>query len=152
LPRRARYTSRPKRRLSDKTTGGWYPIDFARGRPTNPARIPVSPSGRWYYTRRPQLIFPDHVHEFDAGERHCGGPEGLEPQHGSHQPLDRSMILFDDVVEVFGPGGSQCPSHVRHCDFRSPLRWQQFSFCQMAGFCGLRGGEARSLMVAGRVH
>jgi hypothetical protein len=41
------------------------------------------------------------VHEFDAGERHGGGLEGLEPQHRSHQPLDGSMILFDDVVEVF---------------------------------------------------
>jgi hypothetical protein len=25
-------------------------------------------------------------------------------QHGSHHPLDGSMILFDDVVEVFDPG------------------------------------------------
>jgi hypothetical protein len=41
------------------------------------------------------------MHEFDAGERHCGGPEGLESQHESHQPLDGSMILFDNVVEVF---------------------------------------------------
>jgi isocitrate lyase len=41
-------TSRPKHRLFDQRTGGWYPIDFARGRPGNPARIPVSPLGRWY--------------------------------------------------------------------------------------------------------
>jgi hypothetical protein len=26
-------------------------------------------------------------------------PEGLEPQHRSHQPLDRPVILFNDVVE-----------------------------------------------------
>jgi hypothetical protein len=29
-------------------TGGWYRIDFARSRHTNPARIPVSPLGCWY--------------------------------------------------------------------------------------------------------
>jgi hypothetical protein len=34
--------------------GRWYLIDFARGRPTNPARIPVVPSGRWYYSK-PQV-------------------------------------------------------------------------------------------------
>jgi hypothetical protein len=31
--------------------GRWYLIDFARGRPTNPARIPVGRPGRWYYPR-----------------------------------------------------------------------------------------------------
>src|SRR4051794_39289772 len=28
--------------------GRWYLIDLARGRPTNPARIPVGRPGRWY--------------------------------------------------------------------------------------------------------
>jgi AraC-like DNA-binding protein len=48
-----RYTSRPKHRLFEQRTVGWYLIDFARGpllrvlsRPTNPARIPVGRSGR----------------------------------------------------------------------------------------------------------
>jgi hypothetical protein len=45
------YTSRPKERRSDRRAGGRYLIDFARGRPTNPARIPVSPLGCWYYTQ-----------------------------------------------------------------------------------------------------
>jgi hypothetical protein len=27
---------------------GWYFIDFARGRPTNPARIPSGASAGWY--------------------------------------------------------------------------------------------------------
>jgi hypothetical protein len=43
------YTSRPKHWLFDRKTGGWYLIDFALGRPISPARIPASPSGRWYY-------------------------------------------------------------------------------------------------------
>jgi hypothetical protein len=58
---------------------------------------------RTHFARRQQLALPDHVHEFEAGQRHGGGPEGLEPQHRPHQPLDGSMILFDDVVEVFDP-------------------------------------------------
>jgi hypothetical protein len=33
---------------------GWYLIDFARSRHTNPARIPVSPLGCRYYTSRPE--------------------------------------------------------------------------------------------------
>jgi hypothetical protein len=54
-----------------------------------------------HFDCRQQLALPDHVHEFDAGKRHRGRPEGLEPQHRPYQPLDGSMILFDDVVEVF---------------------------------------------------
>jgi hypothetical protein len=41
-------TSRPKHRLFDQRTSGWYSIDLARGRPGNLAGIPVSPSGRLY--------------------------------------------------------------------------------------------------------
>jgi hypothetical protein len=41
------------------------------------------------------------VHEFDAGKRYRRRPEGLAPQHRPDQPLDGSMILFDDVVEIF---------------------------------------------------
>ena len=55
---------------------------------------------RTHLACRLQLIFPNHVHEFDAGKRHGGGPEGLQPQHRPYQSLDGSMILFDDVVEV----------------------------------------------------
>jgi hypothetical protein len=57
---------------------------------------------RWtHFVRRWQLAFPDHVHEFDAGKCRRGRTKGLEPQHRPYQPLDGSMILFDDVVEVF---------------------------------------------------
>jgi hypothetical protein len=38
---------------------GWYPVDFARSRHTNPARIPVSPSGCWYNT-----LFERVIHAF----------------------------------------------------------------------------------------
>jgi hypothetical protein len=46
------YTSRPKDRLFAKRSAGWYLIDFARSRHTNPARIPVIVNADWYYTSR----------------------------------------------------------------------------------------------------
>jgi hypothetical protein len=46
------------------------------------------------------LTFADHVHEFDATQDILGGAKGLEGEHGAGEPLDRSMILLDDVVEV----------------------------------------------------
>jgi TetR/AcrR family transcriptional regulator, transcriptional repressor for nem operon len=48
-----------------------------------------------------RLAVPDHVHLLDPGERHGGTPEGLEPQHRSHQSLDGSVILLNNVVEIF---------------------------------------------------
>jgi hypothetical protein len=41
---------------------GWYLIDFARGRPTNPACTPVGASAAWYHIAadgRDGGIFPD---------------------------------------------------------------------------------------------
>src|SRR6185312_12145818 len=43
------YTSGPDSCLIGRLSGRWYLIDFARSRHTNPARIPVSPAGCWYY-------------------------------------------------------------------------------------------------------
>ena len=48
-----------------------------------------------------QLALPDHVHDLDPGERHGGGPEGFEPEHQSRLPLNGSVILLDNIVEVF---------------------------------------------------
>jgi hypothetical protein len=45
---------------------GWYFIDFARGRPTNPARIPVGASAAWYY--RVAADFLQHMLPIDAGK------------------------------------------------------------------------------------
>jgi len=57
---------------------------------------------RWtHFAYRQQLSLPDHGHEFDANKPHRSRPEGLEPRHRVYQPLDGSMILFDDIVEVF---------------------------------------------------
>jgi hypothetical protein len=45
-----------------------------------------------------QLPFLEHVHEFDPDECVVGCVERFEPQHGSSDPFDGSMILLDDVV------------------------------------------------------
>ena len=44
-------TSGPKERPMTGRSGRWYLIDFAGGRPTNPARIPVARKGAWYYEK-----------------------------------------------------------------------------------------------------
>jgi hypothetical protein len=41
------------------------------------------------------------VHQLDPSERHGRGPEGLEPQHWSHRSLEGSMILLNNVAEIF---------------------------------------------------
>ena len=50
-----------------------------------------------------QLAFADHVRDFDPLECSGGRWEGLEPQHRSNSFLDRTVILFDHVVEVLDP-------------------------------------------------
>ena len=40
------------------------------------------------------------MREFDARQRHDGGPIGLEAEHGSAAALDRPLVLLDDLVQV----------------------------------------------------
>jgi hypothetical protein len=42
----------------------------------------------------------DATSEFDASNRNCRIGKRLEAFHGSASPLDRSMILLNDVVQV----------------------------------------------------
>ena len=44
----------------------------------------------------------DHVHGLDSGDEDSSTPKGLESEHGSGDPFDGPMVLFDDVVQVFG--------------------------------------------------
>jgi hypothetical protein len=46
------------------------------------------------------LPLGNHVRHLDATEQDAGAPEILEPEHGSGAPLDRAVILLDDVVQV----------------------------------------------------
>ena len=59
---------------------------------------------RWTQcTLRAQLALADHVHEFNSGESCRGGPNGFEPHHRPHHSFDGSVVLFDDVVQIFDP-------------------------------------------------
>jgi hypothetical protein len=48
-----------------------------------------------------QLPLLDHVHGLDSGDQlHCA-PERFEPQHWICDSLHSSVVLLDDIVEVF---------------------------------------------------
>ena len=46
------------------------------------------------------LPFSKHMHRFDAHQGLLRRIEGFEPQHGSDDPLNTTMILLDNVVEI----------------------------------------------------
>jgi hypothetical protein len=41
------------------------------------------------------------MHEFDAGDRNRRVSKTFEPQHRTQPKLDRSMVLFNQIIEVF---------------------------------------------------
>ena len=41
------------------------------------------------------------MHEFDAGYRNRRVSKTFEPQHRTQPKLDRSMVLFNQIIEVF---------------------------------------------------
>ena len=41
------------------------------------------------------------MHEFDAGYRNRRVSNTFEPQHRTQPKLDRSMVLFNQIIEVF---------------------------------------------------
>jgi len=41
------------------------------------------------------------VHELDAGEHSAGAAERFEAEHWPGHPFDGTMVLLNDVVEVF---------------------------------------------------
>ena len=49
-----------------------------------------------------ELTLSDPVHEFDAGDGRRGSSKMLEPEHRTKPQLDRSMVLFNQIVDVFG--------------------------------------------------
>jgi hypothetical protein len=48
-----------------------------------------------------ELTPPDPVHEFDAGDRRCGPPKVVETEHLTEPRLDRSAILFEQIIQIF---------------------------------------------------
>ena len=47
------------------------------------------------------MTFPDPVHEFDTSDGDRGVSEPLQAEHWTQAKLDRSMILFNEVVQIF---------------------------------------------------
>jgi hypothetical protein len=48
-----------------------------------------------------ELIFPDPMHELDAGNCRSGSAEFLETEHRNKPKLNRSVILLDQIIQVF---------------------------------------------------
>ena len=42
------------------------------------------------------------MHGFDSRQDNASTAKGFEAQHGPDEALDESMILFDNMVQVFG--------------------------------------------------
>jgi hypothetical protein len=42
-----------------------------------------------------------HCIDFDSTQKDPGAAKSLESQHGSRASFDRSMVLLDEIVEVF---------------------------------------------------
>ena len=49
-----------------------------------------------------QLTFANLVHGFNSRQEYASTTKGFEAQHRPNDTLDDSMILFDDIVQVFG--------------------------------------------------
>ena len=50
---------------------------------------------------QPELPFADAVHQLDAGDRSRSIAEPLEADHHGDALLDASVVLLNEVVEVF---------------------------------------------------
>src|ERR1700739_3124865 len=47
-----------------------------------------------------QLSLANRMHHFHPRNRTPGRPEGLEAQHRANNPVDRTMILLHEVIEI----------------------------------------------------
>ena len=53
-------------------------------------------------TSKCELTFANAMHQLDAGNRDGRVSESLEPEHRTDALFDGSMILFDQVAQIFG--------------------------------------------------
>ena len=49
-----------------------------------------------------ELLFLNHVHKLDACDGSGCSMHFFETPHGGRNPFDMTVILFDDIVEIFG--------------------------------------------------
>jgi hypothetical protein len=76
------------------------------------------------------LSFGDHMYDFDAANRNPGAAKSLEPQHGSGAPLDRPMVLLDEVVEIFGvPPTSRSAESMKSKAYHARMMASCVPFC-----------------------
>ena len=47
------------------------------------------------------MVFANAVETFDAGDGNLCASESFEAEHGADSGFDRTMVLFDDIVEIF---------------------------------------------------
>ena len=59
-------------------------------------------SGRSLASWVAQLALANLKRGFDSRQEDASTAKGFEAQHGPDDALDESMILFDDIVQVFG--------------------------------------------------
>ena len=51
-----------------------------------------------------ELTFPDPMREFNSADGDRGAPNALQSKHWTQTKFDRSMVLFDQIVQIFrGP-------------------------------------------------
>ena len=48
-----------------------------------------------------QLPLSDHVHRLDTRQQDPRAAQGFETQHGPSNSLDGTMVLLDNVIQVF---------------------------------------------------
>src|ERR1017187_4924680 len=74
--------------------------DRGRGRVSERQGVELLSGGRGLPIRAIELPLADHVHGLDSRHDAGCGPKRFEAHHGPHDPLDRSVVLLDDVVQI----------------------------------------------------
>ena len=74
-----------------------------RCRSSREGRIPNLPRRVAHHSKLTQgeLTFSDPVHELDAGDCNRSISKSLKPKHWAEAMFDGSMVLFDQIVQVF---------------------------------------------------
>lgn len=76
-----------------------------------------------------ELTFLDHMHQFNSCEQDPNAAKRFESKHRSHDPLDRPVVLLDDVVHV--------------------LALPQFDIRPRVGIDAQDGGRVRAALIDG---
>jgi len=66
--------------------------------------------GHIAFQQPPHLTFPDDVHHFVALDRGPSPRKGSQPLLGIDPPLDRSLVLLNEVVQVGAGSAPTAPT------------------------------------------